>query len=186
MLSKDHSPHLIRSLEGTSRLAGELGPSRHPDRRRRPHLQRPLPPAAPAPATACVTSSLCTTFPRRRRASFSPPASSSRGAAAWPVERPRGQCCPLGRCPEAIGPKLLTLPPARSFSSSSPRVKPRATGVRLSALQLIIAADRGHTDAIQLLLRRGTQANFVVAAVLVSEKHCSSAAAGVASVGGRD
>ena len=55
-----------------------------------------------------------------------------------------------------------------------------------AALQLIIAADRGHTDAIQLLLRRGTQANFVVAAVLVSEKHCSSAAAGVASVGGRD
>ena len=119
MLSKDHSPHLIRSLEGTSRLAGELGPSRHSARRRRPHLQRPLPPAAPAPATACVTSSLCTSFPRRRRASFSP-------------QHP------------------------------------------LRVERLIIAADRGHTDAIQLLLRRGTQANFVVAAVLVSEKHCRS------------
>ena len=147
MLSKNHSPHLIRSLEGTSRLAGELGPSRHSARRRRPsrdrcrllrlHLQ------------LRASRVLSATFPRRRRASFSPPASSSRGAAAWPVlstslrvERPRGQCCPQVRCPEAIGPKLLTLPPARSFSSSSPRVKPRATGVRLSALQLIIAADR--------------------------------------------
>ena len=46
------------------------------------------------------------------------------------VERPRGQCCPQVRCPEAIGPKLLTLPPARSFSSSSPRVK--AAGDRRS------------------------------------------------------
>mgnify|MGYP006088167297 CR=1 FL=1 len=176
MLSKDHSPHLIRSLEGTSRLAGELGPSRHSARRRRPSRDR------------------CRLLRLQLRASrvLSAQPFPAAGAPAFPpqhplrVERPRGQCCPLGRCPEAIGPKLLTLPPARSFSSSSPRVKPRATGVRLSALQLIIAADRGHTDAIQLLLRRGTQANFVAAAVLVSEKHCSSAAAGVASVGGRD
>ena len=181
MLSKNHSPSshsLSRGYESASRGV------RPKDRCRllRLHLQlrasRVLS-AQPFPAAGAPASP--------------PPASSSRGAAAWPVlstslrvERPRGQCCPQVRCPEAIGPKLLTLPPARSFSSSSPRVKPRATGVRLSALQLIIAADRGHTDAIQLLLRRGTQANFVVAAVLVSEKHCSSAAAGVASVGGRD